>query len=169
TATRRTGRINLNSKTYGRQVWTKATKAWKEEQEEARRKKRTFKIPRPTLKAQRIGRIRDSLDWVGGVWEQTYHGDDDDMGYDEDNESDIAADADKIETDENWTVQKLYQGLVPVTLTTLWATLFGSSRASARYMAGRFTRALEDFERDVIWNRRCEITVGWERSMGSSL
>ena len=33
-------------------------------------------------------------------------------------------------------------------------------------MAGRFARALEDFGRYVIWNRRCEITVEWERSMG---
>src|SRR5690554_2732379 len=88
------------------------------------------------------------------------------MDYDEGSDSDIAADADKIEADENWTVQKLYQGLVPVTLTTVWARLFGTSKATARYIAGRFTRALEDFGCDVIWNRRYEITVEWERSLG---
>ncbi|KAF9181904.1 hypothetical protein BGZ51_003857 [Haplosporangium sp. Z 767] len=121
--------------------------------------------PKTHFKAQRTGRTRDSLGWIGGVWERTHYGDDD-MGYDEDSENDIAADTDKLETDENWTVQKLYQGLVTVTLTTVWVTLFGTSRVTARYMAGCFTRALEDFGCDVIWNRRCEITAEWERSMG---
>src|SRR5690606_40418859 len=56
------------------------------------------------------GRIRDSLDWIEGVWERTHSGDgdDDDTDYDKgsDSDGDIAADADKLETDENWTVQR---------------------------------------------------------------
>src|SRR5690554_3868453 len=85
----RTGWTDLISKLndYGRQVWTKATKAWKEEQEEARRKKRTFKTPRSTFKVQKTGRIRESLGWIGGVWERTHYGNDD-MDYGEDSNSD---------------------------------------------------------------------------------
>ncbi|KAI7822223.1 hypothetical protein BC939DRAFT_503999 [Gamsiella multidivaricata] len=40
------------------------------------------------------------------------------------------------------------------------------SKSVARYMVARFVRAIEELGRTGIWNRRCKVTVDWERERG---
>ncbi|KAF9342051.1 hypothetical protein BGX26_008502, partial [Mortierella sp. AD094] len=62
-----------------------------------------------------------------------------------------------------WTVQDLYQGLTPKGFTSEWKSYFKTSTSIARYMVGRFVKAIEEFGRTEIWNKRCKVTVDWER------
>jgi hypothetical protein len=66
-------------------------------------------------------------------------------------------------TNQQWTTQDLYQGLTPKSFTQEWKTMFKTTTSIARYMVGKFVRGIEEFGRTEIWNRRCEITIEWER------
>ena len=64
------------------------------------------------------------------------------------------------------TVQDLYQGLTPKAFTAEWKSIFKTSTSIARYMVGRFVKAIEELGRTKIWNKRCKVTVDWERENG---
>ena len=66
----------------------------------------------------------------------------------------------------NWKAQDLYQGLTPKSFTEEWKTIFKTTSTIARYMVGRFVNAIEEFGRTEIWNKRCKVTVEWERDNG---
>ena len=65
-----------------------------------------------------------------------------------------------------WTTQDFYHGLAPKSFTAEWKSCFKTSTSIARYMVGRFVKAIEELGRIEIWNRRCEVTVDWERENG---
>ncbi|KAF9367799.1 hypothetical protein BGX21_007055, partial [Mortierella sp. AD011] len=65
-----------------------------------------------------------------------------------------------------WKTQDFYQGLTPKGFTDEWKTIFKTTATIARYMVGRFVSAVEEFGRTEIWNKRCKVTVEWERENG---
>jgi hypothetical protein len=47
-----------------------------------------------------------------------------------------------------------------------WKTMFMTSTTTAKYMVGRFVKAIEEFGRTELWNKRCKFTVDWEKENG---
>ncbi|KAG0000448.1 hypothetical protein BGZ79_005918 [Entomortierella chlamydospora] len=80
-----------------------------------------------------------------------------DLGPDSGMEIDVMAD---------WKVQDLYHGLTPRTLASKRKRLHPTSGKIAAYMAGRFVEMIEDIGKTEIWNKRCGVTIEWERGQG---
>jgi len=73
---------------------------------------------------------------------------------------------DGLGDDATWSVQDLYHGLTPKDFVQECKRTFKTSMSIARYVAGRFVKAIEKVGRSMIWNRRCKCTVEWEREHG---
>jgi len=97
--------------------------------------------------------LRNKIEGLGRIWV---------AGNPEDERNGIMDNIVQL-TNQQWTTQDLYQGLTPKSFTQEWKTMFKTTTSIARYMAGKFVRGIEEFGRTEIWNRRCEITIEWER------
>ena len=149
---------NVNK--IGKRTWRKECKEHEEREERAKEKGREKSKRRgPTFKEAPVDNIWDSLEiMIGGV-----------SAIRSAREFSDADDEDESEGAEDgylWTVQDLYQGLTPMSMATKWARLFKTTKTISRYMAGRFVKAVEEFGRTEIWNKRCKVTVDWERELG---
>ena len=63
-------------------------------------------------------------------------------------------------------MQDIYHGLTPVMPAASWKRRFRTTKSIASCMVGRFVKAIEDIGRKEIWNRRCKVTVDWEKAHG---
>jgi ribonuclease HI len=66
----------------------------------------------------------------------------------------------------DWSIKDLYHGLTPKSWVAEWKTMFMTSTTTAKYMVGRFVKAIEEFGRNELWNKRCKFTVDWEKENG---
>ncbi|KAF9896721.1 hypothetical protein BX616_006877 [Lobosporangium transversale] len=75
-------------------------------------------------------------------------------------------DEEEREHTPDWSVQDIYHGLTPKSIAQSWKVGFKTTTRIATYMAGRFVKAIEEFGRTEIWNKRCKVTVEWEKARG---
>jgi hypothetical protein len=142
----------------GFRTWRKAKKAWDEEVKKAADKGRD-----PPRNAPRFTHAEEDYIWnvlegqIGGVREIRRHGA---MEVDDGEDSEEEAEAPR------WTVQDIYHGLTPTSIARSWKHGFKTTEHIARYMAGRFVKAIEEVGRTEIWNKRCKVTVDWEKAHG---
>ncbi|KFH74139.1 hypothetical protein MVEG_01352 [Podila verticillata NRRL 6337] len=88
-----------------------------------------------------------------------------DEGRDSDSDAEIAEDGRQVREESIWSRRELYHGLVPTELVEDWKLLFATDITTARYMVDRFAMSIEEFGRTEIWNRRCDATIAWERTI----
>ncbi|KAI8595253.1 hypothetical protein EDD21DRAFT_425183, partial [Dissophora ornata] len=73
---------------------------------------------------------------------------------------------DEMDDLPDWLVQDIYHGLTPKSMAVSWKHLFKTTKGIATYIVGRFVEAVEEIGRTEIWNKRCKVTVEWEKSHG---
>jgi hypothetical protein len=140
--------------------WRKDIKRWREEEAKDREKGRdTSRRNAPKFSSMEEDYIWNSLALeVSGVKEiQRNGGEDPEVEEDED-----------MEEIPVWSVQDIYHGLTPKSIGKTWKSVFETTQSIASYMAGRFVSAIEEAGRTEIWNKRCKVTVDWEKAHGIS-
>ncbi|KAF9001854.1 hypothetical protein BGZ52_009739, partial [Haplosporangium bisporale] len=136
----------------GRRAYQEGLRQWKKAEKDAEERGQvaSFKEKQPKFTSRKEEDILESLSgWIFGVKEML--------------------DPEEIEDLEDldvWKVMDLYIGLVPRKLGEIWKHMFGTSKTIARYMAGKFVKALEEYGRTELWGARCKTTVEWEKSVG---
>jgi hypothetical protein len=149
---------NVND--IGMRKWRKDIKKWREEEAKAREKGRdTSRRNAPKFSSMEEDYIWNSLALeVSGVKEiQRNGGEDPEVEEDE-----------EMEEIPVWSVQDIYHGLTPKSIGKTWKSVFETTQSIASYMAGRFVSAIEEAGRTEIWNKRCKVTVDWEKAHGIS-
>ncbi|KAF9377104.1 hypothetical protein BGX21_003280, partial [Mortierella sp. AD011] len=138
--------------TFGKRAWRHAMRKWQQEKTKAEKANKEFVARCPTFTERDEREVWTSLEWISGVGERHRR------YMDTRSETEDAV--------EVWTVKDLYRGLVPVRLIDTWKQLFETTSFIATYMATVFVAEIEEFGRTGIWNKRCEETVAWEKSVG---
>jgi hypothetical protein len=143
---------NKKKKNWGFRAWRHAKKVWEREKErnETRGKNCTTVCPQFSRVEEDV--VWNSLKWISGIPESR-------------ETDDVSSDSEAEEAAE-WSLKDLYKGLVPKELITSWKTLFKTTKFIATYMVTKFVTDVEEFGRTGIWNKRCEATVAWEKSIG---
>jgi hypothetical protein len=151
--------------TIGKRAWRTAKKDWEEEKKKwedkqgkrpVAEREKTFSRRPPTFKDAQPEQIWETLEVLAsGV--SAIRNENMDLDSDPGMEIDVMAD---------WKVQDLYHGLTPKTLASKWKRLYATSSKIAAYMAGRFVEMIEGIGKKDIWNKRCEVTIAWEREQG---
>ncbi|KAI7824322.1 hypothetical protein BC939DRAFT_502748 [Gamsiella multidivaricata] len=136
----------------GYRAWRQAVRKWEQEREEAERKDKPFTATCPNFSATGTKAIWESMQWIQGTAERrgTYR----------------VAEGEEPESEAVWEVKDLYRGLVPTGLIETWKQLFTTTKWIATIMVTKFVSRIEEFGRTKIWNKRCEDTVAWEKSVG---
>jgi len=135
----------------GRRAWRQALRKWKEDNEKAIRSGKESTSKAPTFEEKEEEDIWASLNWIKGVKERN-------AGW-------MDTRTEEGEAHE-WSVKDLYRGIVPIRLIDSWKKLFATTSFIATYMATSFVTYIEEFGRVGIWNKRCEDTAAWEKSVG---
>jgi len=145
---------NVNN--IGWRTWKKAKKKWEEEVKKEKEKGRDISGRKPpSYHGADDDTIWESLeDQIDGVAEIRRQGE---------NNSEEEEEVDDL---PDWSVQDIYHGLTPKSMADSWRHVFKTTKGIATYMAGRFVSAIEEIGRTEIWNRRCKVTVEWEKSHG---
>ncbi|KAF9980860.1 hypothetical protein BGZ79_006239, partial [Entomortierella chlamydospora] len=137
----------------GKRAWAKERSKWLEAQRTARERG----LPAPSQGEPKFSEVKEDIIWrvlsarIDNLAEIRRARD----TIDEANTTEERANAQER---PKWTVQDLYQGLTPKSFTAEWKSIFKTSTSIARYMVGRFVRAIEELGRTEIWNRRCKLT-----------
>ncbi|KAF9169708.1 hypothetical protein BGX20_009937, partial [Mortierella sp. AD010] len=151
--------------TIGNRVWRAAKKEWEEEKKKWEEKQgkrppaergKAFSRRPPTFKDAQPDQIWETLEVLASGASAIRNGNMD-LDLDSGMEIDVMAD---------WKVQDLYHGLTPKALASNWKRLHATSSKIAAYMAGRFVEMIEGIGKTEIWNKRCEVTIEWERGQG---
>jgi hypothetical protein len=139
----------------GKRAWQHAKRKWMKEKEKAAESGKDFTARCPTFTEKEEKDVWASLGWIDGAMER--YG----------NYMDTRDDMQGIPG--AWTIKDLYRGLVPLRLIDTWKQLFNTTTFIATYMATMFVSEIEDFGRTDIWNKRCEDTIAWEKSVGITI
>ncbi|KAF9382696.1 hypothetical protein CPB97_007010, partial [Podila verticillata] len=136
----------------GRRAYQEGLRQWKKAEKDAEERGQvaSFKAKQPKFTSRKEEDILESLSgWIFGVKEML-----------------DPEETEDLEDLDVWKVMDLYIGLVPRKLGEIWKHTFGTSKTIARYMAGKFVKALEEYGRTELWGARCKTTVEWEKSVG---
>lgn len=137
---------------WGRRAWRHSLRKWKEGKERASKAGKEYNSKQPEFRDAREEEIWNSLGWLKEIQGRK------DGGFDREVLDD--------EPTSKWSVMDLYRSLVPERLLDSWKELFGTTTFVATYMTTQFVAKLEEFGRAKIWNKRCEDTIAWEKSIG---
>ncbi|KAF9342135.1 hypothetical protein BGX26_008261, partial [Mortierella sp. AD094] len=135
--------------------WENEKKKWEERQGKrpAAEREKTFSRRSPTFKDAQPEQIWETLEILAS-----------DVSAIRNESMDLVSDSGiEIDVMTDWKVQDLYHGLTPRTLASKWKRLYATSSKIAAYMAGRFVDMIEGIGKTEIWNKRCEVTIEWER------
>jgi hypothetical protein len=139
----------------GTRVWKSVRKAWEKEIKKAQEKGQDISQRKPpTFRKASEDDIWEALQlMVKGVR---------DIRRTEVDPEVVGEDIERLE----WSVQDLYHGLTPKCMTRSWKRIFHTTERIAAHMVSSFVQNIEEFGRTEIWNKRCKVTVDWEREHG---
>jgi hypothetical protein len=121
----------------GRRAYQEELRRWKRAEKDAedRGMAVSFKAKKPKFTARKEEVIWGSLSgWIFGFKELL-----------------DPEETEDLEDLHVWKVMDLYISLVPRKLGSIWKPMFRTSKTIARYMAGKFVKALEEFGRTELW------------------
>jgi hypothetical protein len=161
---------------HGESLTQKTHNAWTKAKEIAERTGKPFKAKEPTFTDREVDDIMWTLRDIHGVEKMANIYDDNWLRFLEERDAtpvdwglsddDLDLPITVPEVQRHWTTMDIYHGLVPLFLTKTWRKLFRTSNNTAAYLAGRFVQRIEAFGREELWNKRCEDTIEWEKSVG---
>ena len=137
----------------GIRAWRRVVQKWKKAKAAADASGEPFKEACPTFVEVATEEIWESLAWIQGIEERG-------------GRAAPAAPDGQVAARLEWTVKDVYRGLVPKQLIAGWKQLFQTNTLIATMTATAFVSRLEEYGRTDLWNKRCEDTVAWEKSVG---
>jgi ribonuclease HI len=137
----------------GSRAWRRAVQKWKKAKDEAESSGKQFNTACPTFVEAPTEDIWASLEGIQGI---------EDRG----GRTGGATQDRPEEEPPKWTVKDVYRGLVPISLIDGWKRVFQTTPLIATMTATAFVSRLEEYGRTGLWNKRCEDTVAWEKSVG---